>query len=159
MSEIYRACASVVVFQKDKPNSKILLLHKPRKNDSWQLPQGGVDEGETSEEAAVRELKEEAGIDVEIIGESPIIYQYEFPDSYRRFRPDNVRGQRLEFFYAVINENTSTGLSTGDEIEVDQSEIDNFKWVSKDDLKGFIKREEYREIVKSLIDEGNNLLG
>ena len=90
MEDVYRACSSIVVFKKNENPTKILLLHKPRKKDAWQIPQGGVDEGETHEEAALRELKEESGLVGKLVGKSETVYQYDFPDSYRRFRPDNV---------------------------------------------------------------------
>ncbi len=46
----------------------------------WQFPQGGIDEGESSEEALFRELKEEIGTKkVEIIAEYPEWIAYDFP--------------------------------------------------------------------------------
>jgi putative (di)nucleoside polyphosphate hydrolase len=46
----------------------------------WQFPQGGIDEGETSEEALFRELEEEIGTcEVEVIGEFPEWVSYDFP--------------------------------------------------------------------------------
>jgi 8-oxo-dGTP diphosphatase len=42
----------------------IILTHPERR---WQLPKGLIDEGETSEQAALREVREEAGIDAEVI--------------------------------------------------------------------------------------------
>lgn len=150
MTDVYRACASIIVFKKDENPPKILLLHKPRKKDSWQIPQGGVDGDETHEEAGLRELKEESGLDGKVIGKSKIVYQYDFPDSYRRFRPDNVCGQRLEFCFAVIE--------GSDEVLVDQSEIDSFAWATKNEIGNYIKRKEYLELVKKLVDEGEKLL-
>lgn len=47
-------------------NNSILLLHRTEK-DWWELPGGGIEVGETPQQAAVRELKEELLIDVEIV--------------------------------------------------------------------------------------------
>ncbi|MEI8230047.1 MAG: NUDIX domain-containing protein [Candidatus Peregrinibacteria bacterium] len=152
MSEIYRNCASIVVFRPAQGGRdfEVLLLKKPRKRDSWQLPQGGVEEDETTKEAAVRELSEEAGLEVECIGESATIFQYEFPKSFRRFRPDNVRGQRIGFIF---------GKTTRDVVvTVDQKEITEYQWVRPVGLSRFIRREEYLNVIRLLIREGEKLL-
>ena len=59
-----RVISSVVL----KKDNKILLVKEMLENneDCWIFPGGGVDFGETIEDAAVREVKEELGIDVEI---------------------------------------------------------------------------------------------
>ena len=110
-NEIYRQAASVVLLRRSQACApegcsdvcEVLLLHKPRKRDDWQLPQGGVEEGEDAEKAALRELKEEADISgVTVLGKSREVYQYDFPPSYRRFRPDNVRGQRIAYVFALV---------------------------------------------------------
>ncbi|CAM5223261.1 ADP-ribose pyrophosphatase YjhB (NUDIX family) OS=Ureibacillus acetophenoni OX=614649 GN=SAMN05877842_11369 PE=3 SV=1 [Ureibacillus acetophenoni] len=46
-------------------NNEILLIKGPRRG--WEMPGGQVEEGESLKEAAIRETKEESGIDVEII--------------------------------------------------------------------------------------------
>ena len=55
---------------------KILLIHRTKEIEGYVrnyyvVPGGGIEEGETIEEATKRELKEEVGIDVELIEESP----------------------------------------------------------------------------------------
>ena len=45
--------------------NKILLIKGPRRG--WEMPGGQVEEGESLREAAIRETKEESGIDIEII--------------------------------------------------------------------------------------------
>ncbi|WP_315795393.1 NUDIX hydrolase [Paenibacillus sp. BIC5C1] len=46
-------------------NNEILLIRGPRRG--WEMPGGQVEEGESIQDAAVRETKEESGIDIEII--------------------------------------------------------------------------------------------
>ena len=154
MEEIYRDCASIAVFRPATVEGgtvyHVLLLHKPRKKDAWQLPQGGVEKGENFEDTALRELKEEAGIDATFIGKSDRIYQYDFPASYRRFRPDNVKGQRIQYAFAAVPENI--------QILVDNGEIDAYAWVLPEQLDLYIKRPEYLELVGELVREGLRLV-
>ena len=149
--DVYRRCASIVVFRPAEGGGyEFLLLHKPRKNDVWQLPQGGCEGSETTEEAAVRELREEAGITVDILGRSTLEYTYDFPPSYRRFRPDNVCGQCVRFVFAFLRE--------AQEVRVDHKEIDAYAWIRATELSRYIRRKEYLAIVERLIAEGEHLL-
>ncbi|MDD5751419.1 MAG: NUDIX domain-containing protein [Candidatus Peribacteraceae bacterium] len=152
LKEVYRACASIVVFRPAEEGiaHEILILHKPRKRDSWQLPQGGVEAGESVPEAALRELKEEAGMEVSMIGQSGIVYQYEYPASYRRFRPDNVRGQRIAFIFANVGREVP--------VNVDGKEIDGFVWARPEDIPRYIRRKQYLQIIRNLLAEAADLL-
>lgn len=148
--DIYRLCASIAVFRRREDTFEMLLVHKPRKNDAWQLPQGGCEDGEGAKEAAAREIYEEAGLSPEIIGVSDEVYQYDFPKSYRRFRPDNICGQRVEYVLAKVPEDVT--------VTVDNVEIDDFVWVTKKELPTYLKRKVYRELVGRLYDDGVSLL-
>ncbi len=152
MPDIYRACASIVVFRPAEtgPGHEILVLHKPRKRDQWQLPQGGMEAGENVEQAALRELREEANLSVEVIGQSATVYQYEYPASYRRFRPDNVRGQRIRFIFARTGQDAK--------VQVDGKEIDGFVWVRREDIGRYIRRKQYIHIIDTLLAEAADLL-
>jgi 8-oxo-dGTP pyrophosphatase MutT (NUDIX family) len=55
-----------MAFVFDKPKKKILLV-KRRDVQIWVIPGGGIEDGETPEEAAVREVKEENGYEIEIV--------------------------------------------------------------------------------------------
>ncbi len=68
----------------------------------WQLPQGGIDRGETAQDAALRELYEETGIradQVVILGRIEDELFYDFPKGYRQGRfKKSWRGQRQSWF-------------------------------------------------------------
>lgn len=151
MQEVYRRAASILVLRPVGDSYEILLLHKPRKRDAWQLPQGGVEGSENVTEAALRELKEEAGLDgCRVLGVSARVYQYDFPESFRRFRPDNVKGQRIEYVFALAPKDAS--------VTVDGVEVDNSVWVTLEQIPQYIKRREYLEIVKGLYAEAVEIL-
>ena len=67
---------------------------------AWQMPQGGIDAGETPAAAALRELKEEIGTDkAEILAESREWLSYELPDAVRgRVWGGRYGGQRQKWF-------------------------------------------------------------
>jgi 8-oxo-dGTP pyrophosphatase MutT (NUDIX family) len=155
MSDAYRSAAAILVLRPAKRGGgrhELLLVHKPRKKDSWQLPQGGTEEGETPEQCALRELKEEAGIEkgVRVLGVSDKVYKYEFPESYKRFRPDGVAGQHIRFVLGYAEEELR--------MKVDGVEIDRGIWIVPGDLPTFIHREEYLTLVRGLIAEAERLL-
>ncbi|ORZ24565.1 hypothetical protein BCR42DRAFT_403191 [Absidia repens] len=72
-------------FSRHKDSSLYLLVKKPRKENAWQLPQGGVDPGETIAQGALRELEEECGLDIKVklVETTPsCYYQYQFPEAF-----------------------------------------------------------------------------
>ena len=79
-----------------RPNVGIILLNKYQEVfwakrcgqlDAWQFPQGGIDTGETPEQALYRELYEEVGLekdDVKCLGETQTWFTYRLPKKYLR---------------------------------------------------------------------------
>ncbi|WP_322756791.1 NUDIX domain-containing protein [Frankia sp. Cas3] len=68
---------------------RILMVHKTD-NDLWALPGGGMDLGESIADAAVRETKEETGIDIEVTG---LIGVYTNPRHVLAYDDGEVRQQ------------------------------------------------------------------
>lgn len=153
MNDSYRQAASLLLLRPsvDGASWELLLLRKPRKRDAWQLPQGGIEEGENPEQCAVRELQEEAGLTgATILGTSHLIYQYDFPESYRRFRPDTICGQKIHFVYGTIGRDI--------DVHVDNVEVNHFKWIGIHQLFRYLKRKEYLELVQNLYKEAMDSL-
>ena len=65
----YITCAALVISE----DGKILLKRDPVRG--WELPGGNLDEGESLSQCAIREVKEETGIDVEIVKFSGITHE------------------------------------------------------------------------------------
>lgn len=59
-------CASVILIEPE--DKKILLVHHKKLN-KWVQPGGHIEEHEDPEQAAIREVKEETGLDIELLGE------------------------------------------------------------------------------------------
>lgn len=96
-SQHFRAGVGIVVRHPD--GRQVLAVERASPRGAWQLPQGGLAEGEEPVEAAWRELAEETGLgpdDVELRSEVPGWLAYELPAAQRR-RP-NQRGQVQRWF-------------------------------------------------------------
>lgn len=123
--------------------NKYLIVKKPRQHNAWQFPQGGVDEGETGRQAAVRELQEECGasLNVKIKGERPCgEYSYFFPQDFKRHET-RVIGAKVSFFKADYIEGT---------VEVDGEEIIDHKWVTSEEFKNYFEGA-YLQAVKEFL--------
>lgn len=131
---------------------QILLLHKPRIHDAWQLPQGGVEVGETIEQAAAREVQEEAGLKLgEVLLSSCHSYSYDFPPEFvQRYNPINT-GQKL-CFVAFCTEKDIV-------VQVDRNEVDAYVWVLPEQLPQYITRKAYLDVIHEVLKECEQKLG
>ena len=102
--EIYRENVAAIIINKDK---KVLMCEHAWIDGAWQFPQGGVDNGESEEEALLRELYEEIGTkNLKIIGKMDEKISYKFPYYLREKYQFDGQEQRffLLYFYGDDSE-------------------------------------------------------
>ncbi|MBM3205611.1 NUDIX domain-containing protein [Candidatus Shapirobacteria bacterium] len=66
--KIKREFSSGGIVFREEPEGILWLVIKPTGNEKWRLPKGEIDKGESSGQSAIREVKEEAGVEAEILG-------------------------------------------------------------------------------------------
>lgn len=130
----YRPCVGLMVVNADG-----LIWAGQRKDapegapPAWQMPQGGIDPGETPHDAALRELAEETSIpsySVEILGESKDWLPYDLP---RELIPSlwngKYRGQSQKWFLMRFN-----GSDSLIDIDTKEPEFSNWAWMRSPEL-------------------------
>ncbi len=95
----YRPCVGIVLAREGRVFAGQRI---DRDVEAWQMPQGGIDPGESPRDAALRELAEETGIPaaaVEIVAERPGVLTYDLPaDLVPRIWHGRYRGQAQHWF-------------------------------------------------------------
>ena len=102
----------------------------------WQLPKGIIDPGETSEIAAVREVREEAGIETDLLAPIETIEYWYFGDQ----RGTRVRFHKLVHFYLLA-------FRDGNVADHDH-EVDEARWVNLPDALKMLAFEGEKSVVK-----------
>lgn len=156
----YRDCVGVAVFNSDgrvfigRRKSDPWIEDSSEITAPWQMPQGGVDKGETPRDAAYRELFEETSIrSVELVAEAPDWIIYDLPDAALGIAlKGKYRGQRQRWFAFRF-----TGADT--EINVLEpgggahpAEFDAWRWEQLEQLPELIvpfKRDAYTQVVRA----------
>ena len=116
-------------------------------SEAWQMPQGGIDAGETPREAALRELEEEIGTaKAEIMAESRDWLTYELPDwLVPKVWGGRYRGQRQKWFAMRF-----TGVDADINIATETPEFLDWKWDDINRLPELIvpfKRRLYQDVI------------
>lgn len=143
----YRPCAGIILLNRDG------LAFAGQRIDTtmeaWQMPQGGIDAGETAGEAAIRELGEEIGIGPEhiaLIAEAPGEFFYDLPEELiGKMWKGKWRGQRQKWFlYRFVGDDDAINLATA------HPEFSTWRWVEPSELPALIvpfKRKLYEDVL------------
>lgn len=143
----YRPCAGIMII--NAAGHIFVGQRIDQKVEAWQLPQGGIDEGEDAAAAALRELTEETGIapeNVNLIAEAADDFYYDLPpELVGKVWKGRYRGQRQKWFLFRFN-----GEDGDIRIDTEHPEFSAWRWVSVPDaidLAVPFKRELYRKVI------------
>ncbi|MCJ1959496.1 RNA pyrophosphohydrolase [Novosphingobium mangrovi (ex Hu et al. 2023)] len=146
----YRPCVGVMLVNAD---GKVFVGKRidTKEGNFWQMPQGGVDDGEDLKDAALRELLEETGVPADkavILTRTKDELLYDLPDELLgKLWKGQFRGQRQHWFLARFE-------GSDEDIDLnahEPAEFCDWKWVDGDDLPELIvpfKKRVYRSVLE-----------
>ncbi|WP_323781011.1 RNA pyrophosphohydrolase [Thalassovita sp.] len=148
----YRQCVGVMLVNLDGHVFVGQRIDTP--TPAWQMPQGGIDKGETPRNAALRELWEETGVPTDLVqveAETERWLTYDLPhDLVPKIWKGRYRGQQQKWFLTRFQ-----GRDADVNIATEHPEFSQWRWLSPDDLVDNIvpfKREVYAEVLKAFRD-------
>ncbi|MDH5748572.1 MAG: RNA pyrophosphohydrolase [Rhodospirillales bacterium] len=147
----YRPCVGALIVNRQGLVFMARRYGLPSPDLGWQMPQGGIDDGEAPLQAVRREVAEETGIvSLDLIGESSGTYRYDLPDDLvGTALGGHFQGQDMKWFVFRF-------IGGEDEIDLnreDPPEFEDWKWVPVDQAANMIvpfKRRLYEQVVSEL---------
>jgi putative (di)nucleoside polyphosphate hydrolase len=148
----YRPAAGVMLLNRE---GKVFVAQRLDSTlEAWQMPQGGLDEGEDPEDGALRELEEETGISrdkVEIVARCPLALTYDLPDELvGKMWQGQWRGQAQHWFLMRF-----LGSDEDVNIETEHPEFRAWKWAEPEELPAMIvpfKKQLYEDVLAAFRD-------
>ncbi len=113
------------------PSGRIFVASRIDTPGAWQMPQGGIDAGETPRDAAIRELKEETGTDkATFLAEASEWLRYDLPPKLAaRTWKGRFRGQAQKWFAFRF-----TGTDEDFDLAAHEQEFDAWRWATPDEI-------------------------
>lgn len=145
MTPRYRRGVGIMLLNRD---GKVFVGRRiDQEEEAWQMPQGGIDRGETPRDAAFRELREETGTDkAEIVAESKDWLTYDLPGALRgRLWRGRYVGQKQKWFAMRFQ-----GRDGDIDLATHHPEFSAWRWVGHDQLVTLIvpfKRALYGDVL------------
>lgn len=152
-----------------RPQIVACIIHKKKmlfvfkeKYKLWQFPQGGIDNNETIEEASLRELEEELGVNFakhlsinSIIGEDKIEFPQKLAGS-RELKTDNGEDIVMigkKYFFVVLDSST-------EDLDIKETEFDDYCWLDYEDsieILGKVYQLKKKEVMNKAINLAHRL--
>ena len=143
----YRPCVGVMLI--NGAGQVFVAQRGDRYTDAWQMPQGGVDEGEGFRDAALRELEEETSVPrdaVTVVAETAGMVRYDLPhDLVPNIWKGRYRGQEQKWFLLRLD-----GPDSLIDLNTAHPEFTAWRWVPLDQVVPHIvafKRGVYEQVV------------
>ena len=143
----YRPCVGVMLA--DRAGRVFVGQRRDADGPAWQMPQGGIDAGETPREAGLRELREETGVTadlVEVLAETEGWHRYDLPEHLighvwgGRYRGQEQKWLLLRF----LGRDDQVDIATG------HPEFSDWRWLPPEAVAGHIvpfKRPVYEAVL------------
>ena len=147
-----RKAVGIILTRKDGKiwtgKRKIGIGVRLNEKNLWQMPQGGIDIGETPEEAAYRELEEETGTrSAEIILSTNDWLEYNLPkDLLGKALKGKFRGQKQKWFLMLFK-----GSDKEFNLDKHEPEFDDWSWRELEEMPSLVvdfKKDLYLELVR-----------
>jgi len=150
--KFYRPNVAAIIVSHEYPEIKdVFIAERSDLVGVWQFPQGGIDEGESSEEALFRELEEEIGTNkIEIIAEYPEWIAYDFP-SHVAAKMAPYAGQKQRYYLVRLKKGAKIDLDTK------HPEFKAYRFVAIDELLTHIahfKKPVYERVISHFRTKG-----
>jgi putative (di)nucleoside polyphosphate hydrolase len=132
---VYRLGVGIMLLNRDSLAFVGRRIRMPAALPKWQMPQGGIDAGETPRQAAVRELREEIGTDrADILAEGRGWYHHDVPDEIAEgMMGGRYRGNCHKWFAMRF-----TGADGDINLATEHPEFDAWEWVTPEQLPELI---------------------
>ena len=127
-----KSCGCIII-----KNKKVLLVYEKNRN-FWGFPKGHMEDGETEIETALREVKEEVGLDVEI-------------DKERRYTLNYVIRDEIDKTTVLY-----IAKAKSEEITMQEQEIENVRWCDFEEALNTLTFDNWKEMFKKVIDDINS---
>lgn len=143
----YRPNVSMLVFRRD---GKVLVNHeKGKREERWKFPQGGVEKGETLEQAVKRELEEEVRLThVALLGKAKYVHYYDWPEDTQKRK--GFRGQEQHTFLVYTEK--------PEEASPNEKKIMETKWMPFHEAVEKFKFENQQSAARKIWEEFSSII-